>query len=249
MRDGVLYVASGERYVDEALRSAHSSLRHNRAPHLLLAAPAPGRNPALEGLEVEPFESCGDPYLDKIAGMRRSPFERTIFLDSDTYVAAEIVHVLDLFDRYDLAAAHAPGYRGLRDPEVPRALHEFNTGVLAWTANERTAAFLAAWEQTFAAWRSNEPFAEVSESRYEDQPAFRRCLWNSGLRVAVLGAEYNLRLSKPATVIDDVRVMHGRHRNPERLAARLNQATGPRFYAPGSPLAAARSLLRALVRR
>lgn len=96
---GIVYSCSGERYVREALRSARSSLRHNRLPHVLFCSAELESEP---GLTIAPFEPSANPYVDKIANMRRSPFERTIYLDSDTYVVAEIAHVLELLDRLSL---------------------------------------------------------------------------------------------------------------------------------------------------
>jgi hypothetical protein len=62
----------------------------------------------MQGVSIERFEQSANPYADKIANMRRSPFERTIYLDSDTFVVDEIAHVLRLLDCYDMAVAYAP---------------------------------------------------------------------------------------------------------------------------------------------
>jgi hypothetical protein len=243
-REGVIYSGTGEFYVAEAVRSARSSLRHNAVPHVLFAD---GEAVGAEGLTVTRFEPSGNPYIDKIANMRRSPFERTLYLDSDTYVVDEIVHVLALLDRYDMAVAFAPAYRGLEDPGVPKAFHEFNTGVLAWRANERMAAFMASWEETYAAWLAEEPFpgaGKASRSRRADQPAFRRCAWEHDVSVFVLTPEYNFRLGYPATVVDRVRVIHGDHPDPEGLAARINERHRPRSWPP--PLTLKEKVLRRL---
>jgi hypothetical protein len=229
---GIVYSGTGEFYVAEAVRSARSSLRHNLVPHVVFADQ---EVPGAEGLTVARFEPSGNPYVDKIANMRRSPFERTLYLDSDTYVVDEIVHVLALLDQYDLAVAFAPAYRGLDDPGVPKAFHEFNTGVLAWRANERMAAFMASWQQTYVAWLHEEPFpgaGKASRSRRADQPAFRRCAWEHDVSVFVLSPEYNFRLGYPATVVDRVRVIHGDHRDPEGLAARINERERVRSWPP-----------------
>src|ERR1700727_1721811 len=90
---GVVYSCSGESYVEEALRSARSSLRHNPVPHLLFASV---EVPSEPGLTVARFEPSPNPYVDKIANMRRSPFARTIYLDTDTFVVDQIVEVLEL---------------------------------------------------------------------------------------------------------------------------------------------------------
>lgn len=229
---GILYSGSGAFYVGEAVRSARSSLRHNDVPHVVFADVEAAGAP---GLTVSRFEPSGNPYADKIANMRRSPFERTLYLDSDTYVLDEIVHVLALLDHYDLAVAFAPGYRGLEDPAVPKGFHEFNTGVLAWRRSERTDAFLASWQETYEAWLEHDAFLgarAASLSGRADQPAFRRCAWEHELSVFVLPAEYNFRLGFPATVVDRVRVIHGEHPDLEALGRRLNAVERPRSWPP-----------------
>ena len=230
--EGVVYSCSGESYIAEAVRSARSSLRHNQLPHLLFAS---GEVEPVEGLSVARFEPSENPYVDKIANIRRSPFERTIYLDSDTFVVEEIAHVLRLLDHYDIAVAYAQAYRGLSDPGVPSAFYEFNTGVLAWRSNERVSAFMRSWQDTYVAWLHEEPFAgagKASRSRRADQPAFRHCAWEHGLRLFVLAPEYNFRLGYPTTVVARVRVIHGAHGDYEALAARINDRQVPRAWPP-----------------
>jgi hypothetical protein len=263
---GIVYSCSGEEYLAEALRSARSSLRHNRMPHVLFAT---ADVPSEDGLQIVRFEPSSNPYVDKIANMRRSPFARTIYLDTDTFVVDEIAHVLGVLDRYDLAAAFAPGYRGLADPEVPLAFYEFNTGVLAWRACDRVAAFMRSWQETYLAWLAEEPFSgagkanprRIERSRATgrshsiggaaDQPAFRRCAWQHDVRLFVLGPEYNLRLGEPTAIVERVRVIHGRRSDFDDLAARVNAETGPRIWPPrASPLQAlVLRVRRALKRR
>ncbi len=262
--EGIVYSCSGKDYLDEALRSARSSLRHNKLPHVLFTtADIDGE----EGLEIVRFEPSANPYVDKIANMRRSPFQRTIYLDTDTYVVDEIAHLLRLLDRYDVAAAFAPGYRGLADPEVPTAFYEFNTGVVAWRACERTSQFMRAWQETYLAWLADEPFAgagkakprRVARSRATgrshslggaaDQPAFRRCAWQHDVRLFVLAPEYNLRLGEPTAIVDRVRVIHGRRDDFAALAARINSGQGPRTWPPrASPWRSAVLKLRRALR-
>lgn len=241
--EGVVYSCGGDSYIAEAVRSARSSLLHNSLPHLLFASAdsdgAVEEARQVKGLSVVRYEPS-NPYADKIANMRRSPFERTLYLDSDTYVVGEIVHVLRLLEHYDMAAAYAPAYRGLADPAVPPAFCEFNTGVLAWRANERVAAFMRDWQETYLAWLGGEePFpgaAQASRGGRADQPAFRRCAWLHGVRLFVLAPEYNFRIGYPTSVVERVRVVHGRCEDHEGLAARVNASERPRTWPPASPL-------------
>jgi hypothetical protein len=249
---GVVYSCAGERYATEALRSARSSLRHNAVPHLLFvsadcAGEAEKAAEAEAGLVVRRFEPSDNPYADKVSNMRRSPFTRTIYLDTDTIVVDEIVHLLLLLDHFELAVAHDASRRGAADPRLPAAFCEFNTGVIAWRASEQIDEFMRSWQSTYSAWLQNEPFAGAARASARrqarrpratatswggaaDQPAFRRCAWEHDVRLFVLAPEYNLRLGEPATVVDRVRVIHGRHPDIEGLAAQINARTGPRSW-------------------
>jgi hypothetical protein len=241
--DGIIYSYSGSAYVAEGLQSARSSLKHNALPHVLFSSEDA---PSVDGVAIKRFQASTEPFADKIANMRRSPFYRTIFLDSDTFVTAEIGHVLRLLDHYDIAVAYAP-YRPLSDPEVPAAFYEFNTGVVAWQASDRVRVFLRAWEETYRAWLKREPFPGASQATRggrADQPAFRRCAWQHDLRLFVLPSEYNLRLGFPATVSELVRVIHGRHDNYQALAAQINDEHRLRTWPPPPPPGLRRKILR-----
>jgi hypothetical protein len=236
--EGVIYSCSGEAYIAEALRSARSSLRHNHLPHLLFASGALDGAPELS---VERFEPSENPYVDKIANIRRSPFERTLYLDTDTFVVDEMAPVLRLLDRFDMAVAYSAEGRGPVDPEVPPAFFEFNTGVLAWRASDRMSAFLRSWEETYVAWLSGDPFpvpGKGSRGGRADQLAFRRCAWEHDVRLFVLAPEYNFRLGFPTTVAARVRLIHGRHSDYEGLATRVNERQVPRAWPPPPPLRA-----------
>jgi hypothetical protein len=250
---GIMYSCFGERYIAEAVVSARSSLAHNAVPHVLFAAGAVRDPPP--GLTVVQFEQTSSaPFLDRIANMRRSPFERTLYLDSDTYVIDEIAHVFDVLDQYDMALAHA-GYRGLDDPEVPQAFSEFNCGVIAWRASERVAEFFGCWEQTYRAWLEQDVLEgqmgdpRPSHSGIGDQPAFRRCAWRHGIRICVLAPEYNLRLGYLTTVVGRVHLIHGRFGDYERLAERMNKKIVPRTYPTPRPWKRFRRKAEARMRR
>jgi hypothetical protein len=225
---GIVYSCAGDASIAEALRSARSSLRHNRLPHLLFCSSDVDTEP---GLSVVRFEPSDNPYLDKIANMRRSPFGRTIYLDTDTFVVDEIAHVLRLLDRYDLAVAYDPSSRGLLDPAVPSAFYEFNTGVIAWRGGDRMETFMRAWEETYESWLRKAPFPRAGlAERRADQPAFRRCAWQQDVQLFVLPPEYNFRLGEPGTAVERVRLLHGRRPDYELLAARINAKRGPRSW-------------------
>jgi hypothetical protein len=193
-------------------------------------------DPAARDLEFQRITRSANPYSDKIASIVSAPFERTLYLDTDTYVLGNPNHLFDLLDRYDIAAAHAPGYRFSADPEVPPAFFELNTGVLAWRNTPRVAEFLRNWLSTYQAWVAAPPFPGAGVvGDVADQPAFRRCLWQSGLSLYVIGPEYNYRTLFAGSLVDRAVIIHGRHRDPERVGAVLNKQLGPRNFTKFAP--------------
>jgi hypothetical protein len=227
-----MYSASGDAHVAEALASARSSMRANHVPHVVFAPESAKATDLEEGLSIEVFEPSDNPYVDKIVNMSRSPFDRTLYLDTDTYVLHNITHVLNLLDQYDLVASHAPARRRLNDPGVPRAFCELNTGVVGWETGERSAAFLESWKETYEAWQREPPFHLAAKALIADQPAFRHCVWASRMHVMILPPEYNYRPGTPGAVAGPVRVIHGRHHDYEAMAAKLNKTPMPRSF-PG----------------
>jgi hypothetical protein len=229
---GIVYSVSGEGYLTEALNSARSSLRFNRVPHLIfsdLDRSLPSTNGEL--LSIRLYDPTGDPFADKITNLEASPFQRSIFLDSDTHVTGDLLPLLELLEHFDMAAALAPGYRGREDPEVPVSFYEFNVGVLSWRSNEATASFFTDWLATYSKMTLERPFPTIEE-RYGgyEQPAFRRCSWRSETRICTLGPEYNYRPRRPGSVVERVHVIHGRYRDYEQIEAVLNDRTGARSF-------------------
>jgi hypothetical protein len=226
---GIVYSVSGAGYLAEALLSARSSLRFNRVPHTIFSDLQYALPDESGLLSIRLYEPSGDPFADKIANLATVSLERAIFLDSDTYVTGDLTHLMDLLERFDMAAALAPGYRGREDAEVPASFYEFNVGVLVWRRNEATREFFAEWLATYQRLTRERPFATIAldHGGYE-QPAFRRCAWRSAIRLCTLGAEYNYRPRRPGSAVERVRVIHGRYPDPEQVEAVLNRDRGPR---------------------
>lgn len=231
--EGILYSAIGEQFFAEALASARSSLRFNDVPHVIFTDQPQEVDD--ERLTVSILEPSPNPYADKIRSIIASPFERTLYLDADTYVLEEMTHLFELLDRFDLAACHSPGYRGLGDTEVPDAFYELNTGLLLWRSTPAMSAFLEDWLQTYNRWCEDPPFKHAGRmDGYADQPAFRRCVWQHQVQLCVVGHEYCYRTTQCGQVADRVRAVHGRHEDFERVAKILNRERRARVFPRGT---------------
>lgn len=185
--NGIIYIAFGKRYVDEAIFSAKSVKVFTSLPVCLFT-------------DIETKASCFDQEIiispehkrAKVDFLSQSPFERTLYLDSDTEIRSDMTDVFDILDRFDIAAAHdharklarwaskIPAYAA-----VPYAFPEYNGGVILYRRNEAVSAFFENWRACFYENREN--------TNGQDQASFRISLWNSDLKIHTLPAEFNVR--------------------------------------------------------
>ncbi len=226
-KEGILYIATGRRHLDEMLISARSVRRHMPGVPIVVSTDQDGLPDDLFD-EIRPIANPRHSFIDKIAPLCDTPFERTIFLDTDTLACAPFPDLFEILDRFDLALAHAP-YRHDRPFVTPNCFAELNTGVLAYRRSPEVIALFQDWLRLYE--------KEVSETgRMEsDQPAFREALYRSRLSSCVLPPEYNLRTVMPAAVGRcKVRIIHGRGPDMAQLERWVNASQSIRLFLPGA---------------
>ena len=215
---GIVFFASGRKYVDEAIRAVARSQRFNAVPHVVFCSEPPGKQTTAR---IHLFKPSKNVWQDRIDCLRDSPFEETIYLDVDCAVLEPIVELFDLLSVYEIAAAHAPGYRSMPDAEVPAAFFELNLGVLVYRRSERIAGLFDLWRSLYRAWYRTRPF------KYEgSQPPFRHAIWKLGIPIYVLGPEYNWRPVFPSFLVGRPKILHGYHDHPEAIAGIANVHAG-----------------------
>ena len=180
---GVLFAATGPLFTEMAVKAAQSVRAH--CPDLPIDLVTDTDPP--EGVFDEVRRLPGYERFPKIPALRSTRFERTLYLDSDIRVVADLGDVFDLLDRFDLAAAHDPMRNSSKAvvtwrKALPNAFPQFNAGVLAYRRSPGLDTLLAEWEAGVADLATG-----------KDQPVLRELLWErTDLRVAVLPPEYNL---------------------------------------------------------
>jgi hypothetical protein len=222
---GFLYIATGPRHVGEMLASARSVRKH--MPGVRIAVYTDQSNlPADVFDEVRRIENPRHSFIDKIAPLCETPFERTIFLDTDTIACAPFHDLFEILDRFDLAVAHAP-FRHDRPFVTPNCFAEVNTGVMAYRRGEAVTALLQDWLRLYE--------KEVAETGCmdSDQPAFREALYRSPVSLYVLPTEYNLRTVMPVAVGRcKVRIIHGRGPDMAAVERWVNASKSIRLFLP-----------------
>jgi hypothetical protein len=245
LANGVVYVATGERHIREAVASLESLWRHDggtpatiyvdRASRKHLRAWGLPDPPSDDLLEILDHPNPTLSWADKpIALAQSGPVdERVLFLDTDTRVCGSLGAVFDLLDSFELAAAHAPIRLDRRQPRslaarVPIAFPELNTGVIGFRRTGAVAGLLERWRRMHL-----DIMRSIDRGTVGDQATFRVALYQSEVRFTVLPPEYNCRFVFPAYVQGPVRILHGRGPDLEGVERQINEVSGPRVFVPG----------------
>ena len=146
-----------------------------------------------------------DFFRPKMEAVRRSRFDRTIYLDADIVVLADVSELFDLLDRFDLAGCQ--GWSRLPDVldngAIPRAFPMLNGGLIGVRKNEATLKFFHDWEVMV-----RETGAII------DQKCYRDTLFASDISFVVVPMEYNLiylqMLDAWTPVLGAPRILHFR---------------------------------------
>ncbi|MEO6848723.1 MAG: hypothetical protein ABI443_13380 [Chthoniobacterales bacterium] len=222
---GILYVATGERYIAEAVQSARSAKKQMPdLPICLFADEQPSQPDAFD--EVRIIENPRHFFADKVQPMLDSPFERTLFLDTDTFVCHPLEDVFQLLERFDVAIAHAP-MRHDRAYPTPNCFAEMNSGVIAYRKN-------AAVEQMFRRWIEiyEKELKDSAKPEIGDQVHLRQAIYESDVSLYILPPEYNYRSVMPGFCArQKVRILHGRG-DLEAIARAINETNNMRVTLP-----------------
>ncbi len=220
---GFLYTAFGAKYVLEARVSARSVKAADATAKICLVTDQ-AMEPDAEFDIVMPITSASTTetyaaldsgaYYRKIEQFARSPFDLTVYLDSDTYVPHPLTGLFDLLDRYDLLvtpdgnAEVNYAFEQQKEPfsSIPPAFGAFNTGVFAFRKSPASLEFLRLWQQNHE--------THVRQHTTNDQPAFRLSLFQSQVRYHVLPVTYNWFSWIPYFIPSGGRVMVMHGRNP-----------------------------------
>jgi hypothetical protein len=153
-------------------------------------------------------------WADKFKVMRDSPYDKTLFLDGDTYFCDKIDEVWETLDKYDLAAMQSPSLISRDVVKVPPCFPELAGGVIFYKKNEKTNKL---FENIIT-------MLDVPERRPGcDEPYLRFALYESSdLRFYVLPTEYNCFYTHPGYLFGKVKILHGHSDSIEEDAEVVN---------------------------
>jgi len=145
---GIIYLVSGGRsYLGELITSL-KSLRHHD-PDLPVTVFSRFKVPASLRCDCVPLDSREHPLKLKVLTLRRSPYERTLFLDTDITIHGPLRPVFAHLDTHDFCAANSHEADWSVNPPRFVAMvkpRDYNTGVLLYRKSDAFLRFLSRWE-------------------------------------------------------------------------------------------------------
>ncbi|MEY8330342.1 hypothetical protein AALB81_13615 [Lachnospiraceae bacterium 48-33] len=231
--EGIFYIASGEKYYSEAMQAIRRTKKV--MPNLPIAL-CTDWNLETNNKEIDYMMKLNEPsynFNDKVKNYINSPFDRTIFLDTDTYLVDSVEPIFKILDRFDIVSSHAP----IEEDEIidlPDAFAEMNSGVIAYKKNNKVNRMFEKYMENYL-----ECFRYYTQKYNDvppDQPSFRYAIYNSDVQFCFLPHEYNCMLDFPCFLSGRVHILHGHYSNKimEEKAKVINAYSGLRLYSPES---------------
>jgi alpha-N-acetylglucosamine transferase len=242
MNSGYLYVANQEKFIKEAMISAKSVRLYTDLPIALISTEAIVTEQVKDFFDIVIIveELRKHTYLCKIIGLLNSPFDQTIFLDTDTFVCSNIDELFSLLTFVDIATTQESKKHTYVFPEIKfkNIFPEFNSGVIVFKRNKHI-------EKLFNDW-----FASCQSLKIAiDMPGLREAfLLNfDTVRFSILPEEYNSHGYKSMLILfGEVKVIHERigtswktitpyfanFDEMSKFAAKINKKNYKRIYIP-----------------
>lgn len=161
-------------------------------------------------------------FLGKLCAIKDSPYDHTLFLDTDTKIIKPIDSMFDLLEKFDIGIAPGPMTQKPVNGEdllneIPDTFPEVNTGVILYRKTPKMVAFLEEWKVTFL---TNKDGLYRMHGKGGDQVSLRYLLWsNEDIRMHIFSCQgvpnmFNFRwgpLDKEFKYMNHVRIHHTRH--------------------------------------
>lgn len=242
MDKGFLYVANGSKFIDEALISLKSLRRFNSEPVALICTPDLYQKNLEEKFDkiITVPEMERQLYLAKIIGLQHTPFDKTIFLDADTFITDKISELFGLLEIMDFATTAEQKIHTSKKKDIPfrNFFPEFNTGVIVFKNN-------SVMQKIFEDWLDY----CLSISLKADMPGLREAVIKNFKEVhfSILPDCYNEHgFATMLILYNKVKIIHERmyyekgSYTPQfkdfdkmhRFAIKINKIEGKRLYVP-----------------
>lgn len=201
---GFIYIATGKKYIDESSTSIKYLKRNH--PDIPICLFTDDLKYAKEKCNIDNIIVIDNPYFtykDKMV-MKYTPFEKSIFLDTDTICLNPIYELFDMLDNFEmLIHSNAEGYNyNLANKYINDSFPEFNTGVIAYRKSKlNEKKFFENWSKLYD---------EFLTQHTNDQVSFRVLMASGTINYCWIPSAYNFFTYFPSYTTIKVKIIHGR---------------------------------------
>jgi len=253
---GIIYAVRGEKYLSEVYDSIKSVRSTNPEIPITIFSDINPENILQSEHNIDHIDISDARFSKrpKIDCLLQTPYKKTLYLDSDTYVQGDLKNIFEFLDGYDFVCkcqeqnyewSHKssedkefPGgisneeeFRERLDMNTPRMMPDYNSAVVAYNMNERTRELLNTWGSIY------EKHLEIP-GYFRDQPALRKAIFETDVKVGgSLPPECNFSIRKlygsrglNRKIRQRPLIMHGRSHNKEKAIENINKRVESRGY-------------------
>jgi len=227
---GFCFVATGDKYRDEAAQAARYVRNTNPGRPICLVCDVPVVDGLWDDVVILAKPAFG--FRDKIA-MGLCPYERFLYLDTDTMVVANLDGVFELLNRFDMVGCQLFEGHDYSVEGIPDCFPDFCGGVLGFRRSPEIADFFNRWAVEYDRFREENTGNYYHPANTSDQKSLRYSVYFSDLRHSVLPPEFNFIPQHLAPACLPVSIFHGRPiKALQGLEPRMNAKFGIRAYIP-----------------
>lgn len=223
MSQGVLYKATGDSYVKEAEHSAKTVKRHSEELQTAIITDTEVSSDNFD-LVIGPTDPLPSDNSSNILYPDSSPFDRTIYLDTDTHVCEDLSSTIDLLDEFQLGVTLATSRHAV--PTHSGVFSGYSGGILVFDDSDIANNFHKLWYDTY--WRFRE-----KKGITRNQPSLSYAILNSEADFITLPGEFNTFVNPGSDVgylHNKAKILHGRPEDFFQIQAKLNNNIGMRVY-------------------
>lgn len=208
---GILYIAFGESYRQECSQSIQSLKAFHPELPICVVTDAPWQyDPEPEVIQIrKAILNLGA----KPAYIGDTPFEETLYLDTDTRIVRPIIAIFDLLRNYDIGIKFRSQF--LRGD--PYFLPWCNSGVILFRKNESVSHTFKQWLQMYNQAEMEQPGIKILDDR-----CLSVAIAQGNARVIHLASALNFFLGEPQTTSSPLRIIHSRNGIEIKAAQEIN---------------------------
>jgi hypothetical protein len=223
MSQGVLYKATGESYIKEASYSAKTVKNNTNELKTAIITDNEVSSDNFD-LIIKPTEPLPNDNSSNILYPDTSPFDRTIYLDTDTHVCEDLLPVFDLLDEFNLGVTFATSRHTI--PNQSDVFSGYSGGILVFDSSEVVDEFHRLWYDTYWEFREDRGITR-------NQPSLSYAVLNSEADYITLPGEFNTFVnpgSDAGFLYKRAKILHGRPKKFTRIERKINNNCGMRVY-------------------